>query len=253
MLRLLIWLSLVTTCLGNVNVKPLPGMPFVNRAHRLGRGLVAWWVCNERSGGQVFDLSGNGNTGTRNGTGIIWTAGKFGSAQQFNGSDDYINIPNRPIFTCANAITVLAWIKTSVGASPGDDYYVIVKKRRGSSDSWQLLLHNGGDFINWGIDTGDNTTLLSTTDVTDDVWHQAVGTWDGTNISVYVDGILENTGAKAGTMAATEHNVGIGWMDTALVGTYDYFNGLIDHVMIYNRALIPAEIFLLHQLRKQLT
>ena len=57
-------------------------------------GLVGYWTFDEGSGTTAVDSSGNGNTGTLNGsmTGNDWVPGKYGSSLDFDGSDDYINV-----------------------------------------------------------------------------------------------------------------------------------------------------------------
>jgi len=75
-------------------LKPTRGIR-LNKSHPLARGLVGCWLFNEGSGGQVYDLSGNGGDGTI--TGAVWSAGKFGSALDFDGGTDVISVGSKAV------------------------------------------------------------------------------------------------------------------------------------------------------------
>ena len=90
-------------------LKPTRGI-CLNRSHPLSRGLVGLWLFNEGSGNKVFDLSGNGNTGTLQGTTPSWTSGKYGSAVLLPGTDEYINCGSKAIFDNIPVKTVVIWV-----------------------------------------------------------------------------------------------------------------------------------------------
>ncbi|MCD6165610.1 hypothetical protein J7K19_02730, partial [bacterium] len=75
------------------------------------RGLVAYWSFDEGTGNIAYDISGNGNNCTI--YGAKWTKGKYGSALQFDGVDDYVEVPHSVSLNITDAITIEAWINTS--------------------------------------------------------------------------------------------------------------------------------------------
>ncbi|MHC4494231.1 MAG: hypothetical protein ACYSYM_00240 [Planctomycetota bacterium] len=81
----------------------------------IAEGLVGYWPLDEGGGTTTADASGNGNDGTLNAP--KWDAGKFGSALNFDGVDDYVDLGNPPILDFGTGdFTVSAWVKTTVPA-----------------------------------------------------------------------------------------------------------------------------------------
>ncbi len=195
MRRLQICLSLIltTACFGNVNVKPLPGMPFVNRAHRLGRGLVCFLLMNERSGGQVFDLSGNNRTGTF-GVGVAspsWGAGKYGSVIVHDATTDRINLGAGPGFIPTDAITIVLKCKkrdatNRVSGAFGHDVGIGINETCGV----HLPYSDGTVYWDFGGTTED-VTRESVAGLTfgDDIW---VFTSGPRGMEIWQNGILRS-------------------------------------------------------------
>lgn len=211
-------------------LKPVLGSR-LQLGHPLARGLVGCWLFNEGTGNKVADLSGNKNDGMFQGTSPSWSAGKFGSTVLLPGTDEYIEVDAHA--NSRNAITVSAWVKnnTATWAAPG----VIVSKR-----SAYILYPTSGqtkiEFICY-IDTVYSTSgSYVVPDIT--IWHNYVGTFDGTTIKIYVDGILRNSADVPGIIDADAGVLCIGRDD----GLARYLNGLISDVAICNRALSVADI-----------
>jgi len=218
-------------------LKPTRGIR-LNKSHPLARGLVGCWLFNEGSGGQVFDLSGNRNDGSLVST--TWVPGKFGSAINFPGSTDYINIADNPTLD-TNKMTICALFnKASIGNSLGG---IVSKRVSGSDDAFQLYVDSSNklQFAIWIGDVNKYTTSISTVSAGQDYF--ACGVYDGSNVSIYLDGKYENQTAASGTVDITVDPVRIGWTYS---DTYS-FSGIIDYVMIFNRALTPSEIALLYR------
>jgi len=161
--------------------------------------------------------------------------GRIGKGYSFDGSNDYINT-SVSIFGW-NEITYTAWIKTPESSIEG-----IVCSRDGD---WQLnginIDSSGRARIDIRTDNPSDpySSATDTTGVVDDnKWHFIVGTYNGTYISIYVDGVLKATTDQTGNLNTTDV-IKIGWDD--LSGTR-YFNGIIDEVMIFNRSLTAEEI-----------
>jgi len=201
--------------------------------------LMGYWSFNEGSGTIARDLSGKENHGTIQGG--TWTEGKYGGALSFDGVDDYVEIPETSLLDPRTSdFTVEAWIKTSSTA----DWIVISKwDGWGSGNAWWL----GNDWsggsqhlrfsvycpsMNWA----ENTTAV----VSDGKWHHMAGVREGGTLKLYIDGVLAGTKvACAGVDVNNNLPVRIGKFGEP--GGW-HFNGTIDEVRIYKRALSPEEI-----------
>ncbi|MCX6747089.1 MAG: LamG domain-containing protein, partial [Candidatus Pacearchaeota archaeon] len=189
------------------------------------RSLVRWWSMDSvLTNGTVYDNSSYGRHGVLNNHATNTTiSGKRGKAIQFDGINDYIAISSITTTT----ITISAWINTS-------------------SASEQQILHHDGDNNQFRVESDGNIRFLTNSgidiyivttgvDVSDGNWHYVVVTNNGTNASIYVDGIQKIIGSGSPNQQ--------GWN---VIGRYNpsegYFNGSIDEVMIWNRALTPEEI-----------
>lgn len=204
-------------------------------------GLVAAYSFNEGSGTTVTDLSGNGNNGVINGA--TWTTGKYGGALSFNGSSSYVDLGNPASLQLTGSMTWSAWIYAA--ANPADDGQIVAKSD--SSSGWQFKTspdtgsHTFGVAVSPG--SGSLTQRYSTTIRALNTWYHVAGVYNASagTLNIYVNGVLDN-GVLSGTIPSSQFNnsavnVNIG----RRTGGF-YFNGIIDEVRIYNRALSLAEI-----------
>jgi len=193
-------------------------------------GLVDWWPGE----GNANDIAG-----TNNGTlvnGVSFVNGEVGQAFSFNGSD-YVSIPDSPSLDQFNTnITIELWLKSNQsGANP--DWRGIVTK---GNASWRLQAYPGTGTLDF-ITTGpSNLNLVGNRNVNDGNWHHVAGVYDGTNKYLYVDGTLDVSTPTTGSISQISQPVYIGNTPNA-PGNY-IFNGLIDEVSLYNRALSASEI-----------
>lgn len=179
----------------------------------------------------AMDSSGNGNTGIPiNGASL--TTGKFGNGLLFDGVNDYVSIGNASVLNPTSAITLSAWVKMSSDVDQSmvrkDGAYLI--KSYSSASGFSFVFWNAS---NPSQSIATNSYLKGT----DFDWHYVVGTYDSaTGISrIYIDGILSNTNTYPDkpSIAYTTNALNIG----SLAGNQQFFNGAIDEVRIYNRAI----------------
>ncbi|MBW8832890.1 MAG: LamG domain-containing protein, partial [Burkholderiales bacterium] len=198
----------------------------------------------EGTGTVLHDVSGNGNNGTINNA--TWTtAGKYGPALNFNGTNAYVDLGNPTSLQFTGSMTVSAWIRTT--AFPADDA-AIVSKRSSNAIGFQLdtSVDTGPRTVGFKLasSTGALMARYSSTVLQANTWYYVTGVYDASarTMSVYVNGVLNN-GALRGTVTATQQNstvnVNVGRRTGA--GKFN-FNGTIDEVRIYNRALSATEI-----------
>src|SRR5262245_2834158 len=208
-------------------------------------GPVAAYGFSETAGTTTADASGNGNTGTLN-KATRTTAGRFGNALRFNGSNAFVNLGNGPTLQFSGSMTVSAWIRAS--AFPVDDA-AVVSKRGGTELGFQLdtTVDSGPRTIGFKLTNASGANMLryGGTTLQANQWYHITGVYDAAarTLDVYLNGVLDNA-SLVGTVTATQQNnsalnVNIG----RRVGSTKFsFNGTIDEVRIYNRALSAAEI-----------
>ena len=202
------------------------------------RGLVLWLKFNEGSGNIAYDSSFYNNHGTI--YGATWTDGKFGKALSFDGVDDYVDCGNdtslRP-----SRITYEAWFKAN---SVSGRYTILRGSHNGDV---ALCIEDGAVKGQIDADPSNPTwNFVSYSPIYENIWYHAVLTWDGTYARLYVNGELKDTDST--------HPGDIRWSDTdgTIIGmsrpsSLQYpFNGTIDEVRIYNRALSENEIKMLY-------
>ena len=192
--------------------------------------LVGYWKLDESNRGDAcVDWSGNGNTGTPQGTSVV--NGKINRARRFNGRGDYIDIA--PI-SISNAITVAAWVYSENFMQSG---FVVTKNPVNAQ--WALFFQSDR-YLRWrGGGIGNEVKCPAPSN---GAWHHIVGRQEGTAGSLFVDGVL----CASGTVSAIGNgptSINIGRFDS---GDHWYFSGQIDEVRIYNRALSDTEIAQLH-------
>jgi len=151
-------------------------------------------------------------------------------ALYFDGSDEVI-IPSASSLNPTNALTVMAWIHA-------DDW--IGNQRilqKGVDDQYRLLDEGNLEFGLAGVSGGDIGTPLPTTGA----WHHVAGTYDGSTITLYVDGVKRVSNSASGPLQTSSTSLYIG---NKPLSSYpgDRFKGIIDEVRIYNRALSNQEI-----------
>ena len=211
----------------------------------LATGLVGYWpfdgkYTNWRSN-TVTDVSGSGSTGTlfSMSTSSSPVTGKIGQALRFNGTNQYVGLGN--VASLSSAITISAWIKpTQISNFPmivckdvNVDYTFFID----TSNANKLALRIGA--------AGGLHDALSSTPITTNTWQHVVGTYDGTTIKVYINGVLAGSRAQTGAIPTSAVALNIGSFNN---GGGDFFNGAIDDVRIYSRALSSAEILRLYKL-----
>ncbi len=188
----------------------------------------------------TMDSSGNGNTAVvhDNPTWLPSFGGQIEGALEFDGVNDYLWVGNSSSLQLSSALTIAAWIKGD-GWGTGSDVDTIARKGEVTPVNYQLAIADGKvSLMLDGIDSGGGlrgNTLLSTVQ-----WYHVAAAWDGSTVRIYVNGILDNDPpeSRAGTIGTDMRPLYIGGRDGA-----DFFDGLIDDVRIYNRALDPNEVY----------
>jgi hypothetical protein len=224
-------------------------------------GLVGWWPFN----GNANDESGNGNNGTVNGAtlttdrlGIVNNAFDFNAFNWSWGSGgDYIYIPYNTAFNSTN-ITVSVWFTKSANYITNQSLPSIIKRFEGgynnpNGQTWGILANTNGDLLSTFILPPNSTNTYSVTlsqdgpVISSNQWHNAVLTFDGTSMKTFFNGQFVTSIPANGMLMNTNGNSGISvGMSTQANGNWDPFNGKIDDIGIWNRALTPQEVAALY-------
>jgi hypothetical protein len=198
-------------------------------------GLVGYWKMDEISG-NISDSSGNGNTGTPNGTTVI--TGKFSNGREFNGTSDYIDTGTNSILNIPGSVTQTAWIKVS--SLPSSTSAIV---RWGGQTNVSMRLTPAGKLDhNYYDNSGTWRTLV-------DPGSLSVGTDQWTFIAIVRD-IATNEvryyyngqySSKQTLPNPPSSTITANFLLGAASST-QYFNGQIDEARIYNRALSTGEV-----------
>jgi len=196
-------------------------------------GLEASWHFDEGSGTTAYDSSGNDRDGTI--YGATWIDGKFGKALNFDGTDDYVSDGSN---INVNALSVECW----VNPAEWNYYDRIVQRANGDGKGFALRISPYNSFMFQVKQYSTDFNIKYTSGLAANTWYHVVGTWDGNTANqpkIYVnadegaDTFTDNAGDGGGTILE------IGRRANA---AQNYFNGIIDEVRIYNRALTPEEV-----------
>ncbi len=199
---------------------------------------VGSWSFDEGSGLTAYDSSGNSNNGTLT-NGPTWNTGQVNNALSFDGSDDYVDIGKGTNYFPMPRFTLCAWIKPSEVGTASTARGII-------SITYGLNLYlNTSGILYLRINTDPSTSTAAyisySQNLLDNNSHYVCANYDGTNVNLFIDGILKQT--QATTWGGTTHwptsQAAIGWDVNSSPWK---FNGLIDEVRIYNRALSAEEI-----------
>jgi len=227
------------------------------RAAVLTSGPLAYWRLDETSGTDAADIAGHAsgpfdgtyvNTPTLDQSGLM-ADGSGSPSVDFNGTNEYVNWgdPSELEFTGTASFSVEAWANSDTAAS---DAYRIVAKMIGTdathNDGWLLQALADGANLAFSFDRWDDTSHHSgsTGYIFDaSTTYHIVGTYDGASIKLYVDGVIVSNNETVGpSLQALAVDGYIGVSEDELAALEVYFNGRIDEVAIYDRALDPDEI-----------
>jgi hypothetical protein len=196
--------------------------------------MVAAYAFDEGSGTTVGDASGKGNVGTINGA--DWAEqGKFGHALSFNGTNALVVVNFAQSLNLSAAMTEEAWVYPTATQSSWstilhretDAYYL-----HASSPAGPMYPAGGGIF------NGTEQYSAATNGIPLNTWTHLATTYDGTTLKIYVNGAMVSTKSVSGVIQTNSNPLRIG----GNVPYGQYFQGMIDEVRVYNRALPQSEI-----------
>jgi Ca2+-binding RTX toxin-like protein len=200
--------------------------------------LIGHWTFNEASGTVANDIAGSHFGTLTNMTSSQWITGQMDGALTFDGLNDYVTVADSTALDITNTLTLSTWVKADSFQSWDG---LIVKGT--TNIPYGLDFRSDGRLIfqaNYGLVMGGNGrgTWSSNTALTAGQWHHVAVTYDGSDFRFYLDGQLDGT---------HQANITFGKNNQALVLGADlaggsHFDGAMDDVRVYNRALTAGEI-----------
>ena len=224
-------------------------------------GLVSWWPFN----GNANDESGNGNNGTVNGAALTSDRnGQSSSAYNFNVNNwsfgsggDNIYIPYSPTFNFPD-FTISTWVKrTSAGSSISPQGLTIIRRfqygyNNPNGESWVLEVGHGtsssgsilyGTVIEQSPSPSPSFYSQSNQTVPLNQWCNILMTYSQNTINLYINNQLVGTASDPSITINTIGNSGISiGLSEQANGQWAPFDGSIDDIGIWNRALTQQEI-----------
>ncbi|MBW8041263.1 MAG: hypothetical protein FVQ85_14840, partial [Planctomycetes bacterium] len=219
-----------------VNVQDTSGnpMPSTTTDYEYDYGLLGHWQFDDGSGNSAVDSTGNNNTGTLI-NGPTWTTGKINGALNFDGVDDAVQIGTGNFNVSGG--TIVLWVYAE--SFSDNAQYLFGHATQPWANRIQLYTDDAAGNLDLGLGNS-HTRDSNIQDLNADTWYHIALTWNGTNYVVYTDGQPRANGTYSG-LSTLETFADIG--NDGFVGDRaEAFDGIIDDVRIYNRALAVSEI-----------
>ncbi len=200
---------------------------------------VGCWDFDEGAGTVVYDSSPYGNTGTLV-NGPVWTSGKYGGAITFDGTNDYINITGSSVKS-GKDITVSFWVNPKTFGTDSYGNQIIMLMDNCITNGYGISFRPSG-YIN--VISGVNGTSSGEwhfqPGISTNTWYNFVFIWKslGTSTSIqsiYINGQPTTRNLVVGVPGRISSNMIIGYYYNCWYERY--FNGTIDEVRIYDRAI----------------
>jgi len=200
--------------------------------------LVAHWRLDENSGTVANDSRGTNHGSLVNSP--IWSTGQGGSALTFNGSNNYVSVPYASSMNLTGDLTVAAWVRPA--AFGGGTVHRIVNMPHNEADGAEqyalVTTETGEPRFYIGGTSGDS--WVGAISLPLNTWSHVAGTINGTTMTLYVNGAAAATGTFTGTRSGhLSGDASIGRFSSSFP---QLWNGRIDDVRVYGRALSAGEI-----------
>jgi|GEM_PF-2201951 len=210
---------------------------------------LSYWKFDESSGNTAEDSGYGDNNGTIGGAtrvpGISGSALRFDNTSDPDNCLDYVTCGDAENLRFTDEFTLEAWVQVNSTQEPLSDGRIIDKLSSNYERGYGMSRFWGYDtvLLEFYADNVDHTRCYtnSTTIITDDTWHYVVGTYNGTVLKIYIDGILEgqtDTGGK--NISISSNPLMIGCSDDNTES--QPIRAVIDEVAVCGEALTDEEI-----------
>ena len=228
-----------------------------NTTAKVTKGLHFYMPFDEGDGDIAKDVGPKGFEATLHNTAEFVEKGKRGGAIEFSAGSAKIIEPGGKSDLWTEHLTVAVWIFpyeiSDIAIGNGHVYGNIFYHKSGASDDNVEFGLGSGQGLYWYINSGqknmgpfdgadvDTTLSLPDLGLKKDNWYHVVGTFDGEEIRIYVDGKLEGqkaVPANGPVMIWNDNNLEFGGRGTGV----NAYKGLLDELIVYDRALTEEEV-----------
>lgn len=215
-------------------------------------GLIGYWSMNGKDidwrSQTVYDRSGAGNNGVTVNTSTTTspTMGRIGQALSFDGSTSYVQVQGSTSINSPTNLTMSAWVKLA-GSQPSPTG--ITTKEQGDCTNSSYAFEINGFTPNFIVEsTGSVRDAVTGSALPTGQWKLVTGVYDGSTASIYIDGTFVSSVSHVQGIKSTAGTFQIGRQK--LCSPVRFFNGSIDEVRLYSRALSASEVKRLYNLGK---
>ena len=232
----------------------------LSAAARITDGIHFYLPFNEGKGDVARDVGPNGFEAVLHDSAEFVAKGKVGGAIEFSGGPAIIEDPGGQSEVYVEHLTVAVWIFpfeiSDIAIGTGHVYGNIFYDKSGASDDNVEFGLGSGEGLYWYINSGqkdmgpfngadvDTTVSLPNLGLKPDTWYHVVGTFDDEALKVYLDGELvgeKDTPNNGPVMVWNDNDIEIGGRPDTNNGA-NLYNGLLDELVVYNRALSAEEV-----------
>jgi len=212
----------------------------------LDLNLQMWMTFDLLDGnGNPIDSSPNGNDGVLFGGAQITNEGIYGKGLNISGSGDYGIIEDSNSLDLTSEYTISAWIYRNSDSGTWERILIKRNGTAGNINDWSYFFQlDPSDVVQIGntISDGNTTFLIGTTPILLNQWYHVVGIKNQTGFTIYVNGEIDSSGVTTEVFGdSIENNFPIYIGKDLTVNGFN-FDGLIDEIMIFDRALTNLEI-----------
>lgn len=190
---------------------------------------------DEDSGSTAYDFSGNSNDGSITGATVGQTGLLGTTANAFDGIDDYVNAP---LSITPGATTVLAWLNITDLNSKNPR---VISDRNAAGGGIDFYINDSGNVLRFSHNNGTDSATGSTDLSTLSGWIMVGARWDGSELTVWLNGSQDGSLSTSNSMTSLGSNVAYGVGDTGWSNP-GWYSGNMEEVRIYSRALTASEI-----------
>jgi hypothetical protein len=206
----------------------------------LSNGLVGNWEMDESAantctGGSNDNCDKSGNVNDGAWTNATVGIGLYSNGTTYDGTGDYVSVADSASLSMTQQVTVSAWVRPNSSIATKA---IVVK-----DGSYRLVTDGSGNPICQVNNGSWQTAATSSTALSLSVWQHVVCIFDGTTQSIYINGALKGSSDATVSIADSANALRIG-SDSG--GTYGDYNGRIDSVRVYNKALQASEVTTLY-------
>ncbi len=222
----------------NMYFKPAPTVPIVPKDY------VAGWSFYEASGATAHDMNAtNHNDGTIVGT-TQWVPGigcPSCAALRFNNDNGRVTVPSSASLGLSATGTIACWINIQNYRDNGGLVHKGVQTSF-NDEAFSFQFGGGRQLMLWVDGAGGTNTVTSNSIPNNNQWYHVAATWDAANLKIYINGVLDSSASNNGSVAAIVNASAVTIGSQIPVSPYYGFDGIIDEVYLYNRALTSTEI-----------